>query len=160
MIKLNKVFNSGQLRKLSGYPLLKLNEELEEEELKALKEGIKVESLTSLIHNGYIIASKNNTRVMITLPNGNPLINMTGGNLDLTGFKRGTAAAAENIALKVGEKAKALGVNTIKLYTIGFGKGRESGIKGLKQAGLHILAIIDVTPVTLNGCRLRKEKRV
>ena len=42
----------------------------------------------------------------------------------------------------------------------GPGSGRESAVRALASAGLHIVHIKDVTPVPHNGCRPPKRRRV
>ena len=42
----------------------------------------------------------------------------------------------------------------------GPGSGRESAVRALAAAGLHIVLIRDVTPIPHNGCRPPKRRRV
>jgi len=42
----------------------------------------------------------------------------------------------------------------------GPGSGRESAVRALAAAGLHIVVIRDVTPIPHNGCRPPKRRRV
>ncbi len=48
----------------------------------------------------------------------------------------------------------------IEVNLKGPGAGRESAVRGLQSSGLAITAIRDTTPVSYNGCRPRKRRRV
>jgi small subunit ribosomal protein S11 len=48
----------------------------------------------------------------------------------------------------------------VEVRVKGPGAGRESAVRALASAGLHINAIKDVTPVPHNGCRPPKRRRV
>ena len=42
----------------------------------------------------------------------------------------------------------------------GAGGGRESAVRALKNAGLEVLSIRDVTGIPHNGCRPKKKRRI
>ena len=52
------------------------------------------------------------------------------------------------------------GMKSIEVRVKGPGSGRESAVRALAAAGLHIAHIKDVTPVPHNGCRPPKRRRV
>jgi small subunit ribosomal protein S11 len=51
-------------------------------------------------------------------------------------------------------------MKSIEVRVKGPGSGRESAVRALAAAGLHIVHIKDVTPVPHNGCRPPKRRRV
>ena len=50
------------------------------------------------------------------------------------------------------------GMKSIEVRVKGPGSGRESAVRALASAGLHIVHIKDVTPVPHNGCRPPKRR--
>ena len=42
----------------------------------------------------------------------------------------------------------------------GPGRGRETALRGLQEAGLKIILIRDITSIPHNGCRPPKKRRV
>ena len=53
-----------------------------------------------------------------------------------------------------------MGLLKVLVRVKGPGAGRESAIRALSGAGLQITSISDVTPLTHNGCRPKKQRRV
>jgi len=51
-------------------------------------------------------------------------------------------------------------MRSIEVYVKGPGSGRESALRALQAAGLHVTFIRDVTPIPHNGCRPPKRRRV
>ncbi len=52
------------------------------------------------------------------------------------------------------------GLKEVEVYIKGPGSGRDASIRALKNSGLAIKAIADVTPIPHNGPRSRKRRRV
>ena len=52
------------------------------------------------------------------------------------------------------------GMKSVEVRVKGPGSGRESAVRALAVAGLHIVVIRDVTPIPHNGCRPPKRRRV
>ena len=52
------------------------------------------------------------------------------------------------------------GMKSVEVRVKGPGSGRESAVRALSVAGLHIVLIRDVTPIPHNGCRPPKRRRV
>jgi small subunit ribosomal protein S11 len=52
------------------------------------------------------------------------------------------------------------GMKSVQVRVKGPGSGRESAVRALSSAGLHITAIKDATPIPHNGCRPPKRRRV
>lgn len=118
--------------------------------------------VTSEIKQGkvFVNATFNNTVITITDLSGNSLGWSSSGAVGFKGARKSTPYAAstamENIAKRVAEK----GMREVEVYIKGPGSGRDAAIKALKNSGLLIKAIADVTPIPHNGPRPRKQRRV
>jgi small subunit ribosomal protein S11 len=108
----------------------------------------------------HIQATFNNTIVTITDKQGNALCWSSTGAVGFSGSKKATPFAAQVAAENAAKKAIAMGVKEVEVFVKGPGSGRESAIRALQAAGLHITLIRDVTPVPHNGCRPPKRRRV
>lgn len=108
----------------------------------------------------YITAGFNNTSITITDPEGRTICCGSAGTAGFKGTRKSTPFAASAAATKVAEKALDRGVKTVGVLVKGPGVGRDAAIKSLKNAGLEISSITDVTPIPHNGCRPRKRRRV
>ena len=104
-----------------------------------------------------VIASctSNNTILHASLSSMCNLIIST-GKVGFKGAKRSTKFAAQRAAEVLGEKLIEKQVKNIILIFKGFGKGRKSILKGLKQQQIVIRKLIDKTPQAHNGCRAKK----
>lgn len=110
--------------------------------------------------NVYVIASYNNTLMTLTDPTGALLAQSSSGANGFKGSRKSTPYAATVTAEKLMEKAASFGVQKVKIFVKGVGTGREQAIRGLQAAGMELESIFDVTPVTHNGCRKKKARRV
>lgn len=108
----------------------------------------------------YIQSSFNNTIITITDDRGNTLCWASAGGSGFKGTKKGTPFAAQMTASKVGRRAMELGVKQVAVFVKGPGPGRETAIRALESAGLHVISIKDVSPIPHNGCRAPKARRV
>lgn len=108
----------------------------------------------------HISSSFNNTIVTISDDKGDTLAWSTSGSNGFRGTKKGTPFAAQITANKVAHKAAEMGVREVTVLVSGPGPGRETAIRAIQGAGLHILSIKDVTPIPHNGCRPPKARRV
>jgi small subunit ribosomal protein S11 len=108
----------------------------------------------------YVLASYNNTRVLLTDKNGNALVSSSSGSLGFKGAKKGTPFAAAKVGELVGEKAQQMGVQEVNVIVKGVGTGRESSIRAFSAKGIDIANIRDETPVPHNGPRPPKPRRV
>ncbi len=107
-----------------------------------------------------IRATFNNTIITISDPAGNTICWASAGGQGFKGSRKGTPFAAQTAAQKVAHSARDNGVRTLDVRVKGPGSGRESSIRALKNAGLEIQSIKDVTPIPHNGCRAPKRRRV
>src|SRR5580658_10224088 len=107
-----------------------------------------------------IQASFNNTIVTISDKQGNTITWASPGLVGFHGSKKSTPFAAQIAATDAARRAKELGLMSVDVFVKGPGSGRESAIRALVAAGLHVTSIKDVTPIPHNGCRSRKKRRV
>ena len=124
--------------------------------VKAKKKNLK--GITSGI--AMIQASFNNTIVTIADKQGNTISWASPGLVGFHGSKKSTPFAAQIAATDAARRAKELGLMSVDVLVKGPGSGRESAIRALVAAGLHVTSIKDVTPIPHNGCRSRKKRRV
>ena len=108
----------------------------------------------------FIQCTFNNTHVTITDDRGNTLCWASAGGSGFKGTKKGTPFAAQMTAAKAGRRAMELGVKQVAVFVKGPGPGRETAIRALQAAGLHVLSLKDVSPIPHNGCRAPKPRRV
>lgn len=109
----------------------------------------------------YILATFNNTIIMVTDSKGNKLVQSSSGACGFRGSRKSTPFAAQVAAETAGAAAKEnYGMKTISVIVKGPGPGRESSIRALISLGFKITDIEDTTPVPHNGCRPKKKRRV
>lgn len=108
----------------------------------------------------YVTATFNNTLVTLTDPKGNTIAWSSSGATGFKGARKATPFAAITAVEQVAQKAKLVGMSMCELFIKGPGPGRDSAIRALKNAGLTISLIADVTPVPHNGPRAKKRRRV
>lgn len=108
----------------------------------------------------YIHAGMNNTIVTVTDQNGNVLTRSSSGANGFKGTKKSTPYAAQVAAESAVEKSKVFGLQEVDVFVRGIGPGREQAIRGLVGAGLAVNLIVDRTPISHNGCRKPRARRV
>jgi small subunit ribosomal protein S11 len=109
----------------------------------------------------YIAATFNNTQITITDPDGRVICNSSSGAIGFKGSRKGTPYAAQQASLSAASAARdTFGMKSVEVRVKGPGSGRESAVRALAAAGLHIVVIRDVTPIPHNGCRPPKRRRV
>lgn len=127
------------------------------------KEPKKVVKKTAKqVTNGrfYVTATFNNTLVTLTDLEGNALAWSSSGAVGFKGARKATPFAAISAVETVANKAKSMGMSSAEVYLKGPGPGRDAAIRALRNAGLNLLLIADVTPVPHNGPRAKKKRRV
>ncbi len=108
-----------------------------------------------------IQATFNNTIVTITDPDGRAVCWSSAGSIGFKGSRKGTPYAAQQASSSAAGVARdQYGMKSVEVRVKGPGSGRESAIRALASAGLHINGIKDVTPIPHNGCRPPKRRRV
>lgn len=108
----------------------------------------------------YVTATFNNTLVTLTDLSGKTIAWSSSGNAGFKGARRATPFAAISAVEKVARKGKEVGLLSVEVFIKGPGPGRDAAVRALKNAGLNITMIADVTPVPHNGPRAKKRRRV
>ena len=135
-------------------------------EKKPLEEKIpkvkKVKKIKKNITSGiaYVKASFNNTIVSITDDSGNVIAWSSAGAKGFKGSRKSTPYAAQIAADTAATKAQEHGLKTLTVKLKGPGSGRETALRALQSRGFKILSIRDVTPMSHNGSRPPKKRRV
>ena len=127
------------------------------EDVKAIKAKKSKNVTHGIVH---IKATFNNTLVTITDMQGNPISWYSAGRAGFKGSRKSTSYAAQQVAQRAANEAKAHGLREVEVRVKGPGSGRESAIRALQAVGLEITTIKDVTPIPHNGCRPKKRRRV
>ena len=129
----------------------------------AKKQIIKKKTVTQKsFTNGriYVTATFNNTLVNLTDTAGMSLAWSSSGASGFKGARKATPFAAITAVEKVATTAKNFGISSVEVFIKGPGPGRDAAIRALRNAGMAISMIADVTPVPHNGPRAKKKRRV
>ncbi len=108
----------------------------------------------------HVSATFNNTIICITDPSGKVIAWSSAGKAGYSGSRKSSAFAATVAAQDAAKVAAGYGLREVEVNLRGPGAGRESAVRGLLSAGMHVTVIRDLTPVPHNGCRPRKRRRV
>lgn len=108
----------------------------------------------------YIHATFNNTVITLTDAAGNVLTWSSAGTAGFKGTRKGTPYAAQMAAEQVAKKGAEVGMRSVDIYVKGPGPGRETAIRSLQVAGMHVTSIRDVTPIPHDGCRPPRRRKV
>lgn len=126
-----------------------------------LKPKAKKQILTSVgAGRVYVTATFNNTLVTLTDNSGQTLAWSSSGAVGFKGARKATPFAAITAVENVAQKAKMINMTTVEVFIKGPGPGRDAAIRALRNAGLNISMIADVTPMPHNGPRAKKRRRV
>ena len=82
------------------------------------------------------------------------------GKKGFKGSRKSTPYAAQIAADEVGTKALEFGMKILAVEVKGPGSGRETALRALQARGFKITSIKDTTPMTHNGSRPPKRRRV
>ncbi|MCD6255108.1 MAG: 30S ribosomal protein S11 [Deltaproteobacteria bacterium] len=108
----------------------------------------------------HIQATFNNTIVTVSDKQGNTIVWSSSGVKGFKGSRKSTPFAAQMAAQDAAKKAMEYGMKRVEIYVKGPGAGREAAIRAIRNAGLKVTLIKDVTPIPHNGCRPPKRRRV
>lgn len=108
----------------------------------------------------HIQATFNNTIVTITNIKGEVISWCSAGMCGFKGARKSTPFAARTAATNAAKQSLAQGVKEATVVVKGPGRGRETAIRGLQEAGFKITLIRDITSIPHNGCRPPKKRRV
>lgn len=108
-----------------------------------------------------IMASFNNTIVVISDLSGDVIAWASGGSAGFKGSRKSTPFAAQCAMDKALEQAIKLGLKTVSIKVKGPGSGRESAIRTIgNYSNITVTSIRDVTPIPHNGTKPPKRRSV
>ena len=125
--------------------------------IQSIKKKEKKKFTKGIVH---IQSTFNNTIVTITNLVGDTISWASAGSSGFKGARKSTPFAAQTAAEKAALEAVANGLKNVEILIKGQGSGRETAIRAIEGAGLEITAIQDITPISHNGCRPPKRRRV
>ncbi len=130
-------------------------------EPKVVKKKVK-KKIKRQISSGiaFVQATFNNTIISITDDSGNVIAWSSAGSKGFKGSRKSTPYAAQMAADHAASKALEHGLKTLVVKLKGPGSGRETALRALQAKGFKILSIKDVTPMSHNGARPPKKRRV
>jgi small subunit ribosomal protein S11 len=108
----------------------------------------------------YITSTFNNTLVTVTNDKGDTIGWSSSGQKGFKGTRKSTPYAASLAVEDVVKRMMVVGLKSADIFIKGPGAGRESSLRGIKNAGLFISSITDITPMPHNGPRAKKKRRV
>ena len=122
----------------------------------------KKKKIKKNITNGiaYVKSTFNNTIVSIADTDGNVISWASAGQRGFKGSRKSTPYAAQIAADHAAGKAQEHGLKTLTVRLKGPGSGRETALRALQARGFKILSIKDTTPMSHNGSRPPKKRRV
>lgn len=108
----------------------------------------------------YVSTTFNNTIVTVTNEKGDVISWSSAGNTGFKGTRKSTPFAATTAVEEAIKKARESGISSVEVYIKGPGVGRDSALRAVRNSGLSISMIADVTPIPHNGPRVKKKRRV
>ncbi|CAI8587739.1 unnamed protein product [Vicia faba] len=108
----------------------------------------------------YIQASFNNTIVTVTDVRGRVISWSSAGSCGFKGTRRGTPFAALTAAGNSIQTVVDQGMQRADVMIKGPGLGREAALRAISGSRIRVRVIRDVTPMSHNGCRAPKKRRV
>lgn len=107
-----------------------------------------------------IRVTKNNTILSLTNSKGDIQVIRSCGIEGFKNARKGTNIAAQATAISFCGKIVDRGIKQARITVRGLGPGRMSAIKGLQMGGLNIISITDMTRVSWNPPRGRKQRKL
>lgn len=108
----------------------------------------------------YVSTTFNNTIVTVTNVRGDAVSWSSSGNLGYKGTRKSTPFAATQAVEEALKRAKDTGLESVEVYIKGPGVGRDAALRAIRNSGISIAMIADVTPIPHNGVRPKKKRRV
>lgn len=106
-----------------------------------------------------VLATYNNTIVLLTDPEGKAISQASSGSLGFKGSKKGTPFAASKVGEMMADRALEMGIKEVAVVIRGVGAGRESAVRAFANKGIGLSRIEDQTPVPFNGPKPKKPRR-
>lgn len=108
----------------------------------------------------HIQANYNNTIVTVTDVRGQVVCWSSAGASGFKGPRRGTPFAAQAAAINAIQPVVNQGMKRAEVRIKGPGVGRDAALRVICRSGIVLSFIRDVTPISHNGCRPPKRRRV
>jgi small subunit ribosomal protein S11 len=108
----------------------------------------------------YVTSTFNNTLVTVTNEKGDTLTWSSSGARGFKGARKSTPYAASLAVEDAVKKVVEQGMKSGDVFVKGPGSGRDSSLRGIRNAGLLIASISDITPMPHNGPRAKNKRRV
>jgi small subunit ribosomal protein S11 len=108
----------------------------------------------------HINVTYNNTLVTVSSICGEILTWSSSGVCGFSGARKRAPFASKVATEIVAKKSIALGIQEVRIYILGPGRGREIAIRRVYERGLRVTIIRDVTALAHNGCRPPKRRFV
>lgn len=126
------------------------------------KTNLKKKKAEKIISKGrmYITSTFNNTIVSVTDQEGNVICSGSSGSSGFKGARRATPYAATKTVTILIDLMKDFQTRELEVFLKGAGMGREAALRALKNSGIKINMIADITSIPHNGVRPKKKRRV
>nr|YP_009365404.1 ribosomal protein S11 [Illicium floridanum]ARJ60955.1 ribosomal protein S11 [Illicium floridanum] len=108
----------------------------------------------------HVQASFNNTIVTVTDVWGRVVSWSSAGTCGFRGARRGTPFAAQTAAGNAIRTVVDQGMQRAEVMIKGPGLGRDAALRAIRRSGILLSFVRDVTPMSHNGCRPPKKRRV
>lgn len=108
----------------------------------------------------YVATTFNNTIVTVTNEKGDTVAWSSSGNKGFKGTRKSMPYAATSAVEEAIRKARETGVKAVEVFIKGPGAGRDAALRAVRNSGLVISMIADVTPIPHNGPKVKNKRRV
>ena len=107
----------------------------------------------------HILTTFNNIIITISNLKGDVVCWSSAGACGFKGKRKATSFAAKEVASTAAKISLEKGFQQVMVVVKGPGYSRHAALRGLKQTGLRIILLRDITGIPHNGCRPPKKKR-
>lgn len=108
----------------------------------------------------YVSTTFNNTIVTVTNEKGDTIAWSSSGNVGFKGTRKATPYAGTLATEEAIKKARESGIKNVDIFIKGPGVGRDASLRAIRNSGLSISMIADITPIPHNGPRPKKKRRI
>ena len=108
----------------------------------------------------HVQSSRNNTIITLTDVQGNTKCWTSSGSIGFRNSRKSTSYSAQAAAEILASKALNFGFYSVTVKIKGLGYGKLSAVRALYKSKLVITKIIEATPISHNGCRVPKKRRI
>lgn len=108
----------------------------------------------------YVSTTFNNTIITVTNEKGDTVAWSSSGNMGFKGTRKSTPFAATSAVEEVIKRVRDTGIKAVEVFIKGPGVGRDAALRAIRNSGLSIAMIADITPIPHNGPRMKKKRRV